>query len=238
MSFFFFFFHNGFFIITMLVEEQLDLLIKKENNKITIAMYRALVDIWETPAHMHHPPLAKNCPSIVLLESSPHPLSNGAECVGDNGAVCYRWIFFSFLTPPMKITAWPSLLLIVKLQSLFFWFLIFFSLAFLENALLVFNFILEFKFMVLFFPIWSLLSWFIIFFLDLFGKSLLVFNFIFQFKFMALFFLIWYSLFWFLIFFYWLFCKKFICFKFHYSIKIYSILLLPIWSSFFFFPCV
>jgi hypothetical protein len=29
----------------MLVEDQLDLLIKKENNKKIIAMYRALVDI-------------------------------------------------------------------------------------------------------------------------------------------------------------------------------------------------
>jgi hypothetical protein len=40
-------------------------------------------------------PLAKTCPSIVLLEASPHPISICAECVGDGGAVCNWWIFFS-----------------------------------------------------------------------------------------------------------------------------------------------
>jgi hypothetical protein len=49
-----------FSIITMLVEEQWDLLIKKENNKIIISMYEALVDTWETPVHMHRLPASKN----------------------------------------------------------------------------------------------------------------------------------------------------------------------------------
>jgi len=31
----------------------------------------------------------------VLLEASPHPISICAECVGDGGAVCNWWIFFS-----------------------------------------------------------------------------------------------------------------------------------------------
>jgi hypothetical protein len=42
---------------------------------------------------MHRLSLAKQCPSIVLLKASPHPISIGAECVGDSGAVYYRWIF-------------------------------------------------------------------------------------------------------------------------------------------------
>jgi len=41
--------------------------------------------------------------------------------------------FFSFLSSSLKSTTWLFLLLVFKLQSLFFWFLIFFSFALLEK---------------------------------------------------------------------------------------------------------
>jgi len=82
---------------------------------------------------------------------------------------------FSFLSLPSKITAWPLLLWVFQLQSLFFLFLIYF-LGFFVKILLVFNFIIQSKFMVLFFL-------FLLFSLLFVIVSFIVFNFIIQTKF-------------------------------------------------------
>jgi hypothetical protein len=84
--------------------------------------------------------------------------------------ICCWWIFFSFFSSsPLKITVWSSLVLIFQLQSLLSWFLIFFG--YFVKVFLVFNFILQIKFMILFLPIWSSLFWFLSFYLGLFCIS-------------------------------------------------------------------
>jgi hypothetical protein len=101
----------------------------------------------------------------VLLEVSPHPFLIGTTHVSDNGMVCHQWgicFFFSFLSSSLKSIIWLFLLLVFKLQSLFFIFFYFFLCPF-RKVLLVFNFIFHSKLKVLFFPIWSLLFWFLFF---------------------------------------------------------------------------
>jgi len=102
----------------------------------------------------------------------------------NGGGVVFLLVEFFFLSSPLKIRVWSSLLVIFKFQFLLFKFLIFF-LCFFRKVLLVFNFILQSKFMVLFFSIWSLLSWF---FSYSFVKVLFVCNFIIQSKFMLYYF--------------------------------------------------
>ena len=70
--------------------------------------------------------------------------------------------FPSFISFLLKITVWPSLLFVFELQSLFFWFWIFFLEPLIE-VLIVFNFILPSQFAIyIFFSIW-LLFFFLIF---------------------------------------------------------------------------
>jgi hypothetical protein len=72
----------------------------------------------------------------VLLEVSSRPFLIGTTHVSDNGMACHLWgifFFFFFLSSSLKSTTWLFLLLVFKLRSLFFWFLIFFSFALLEK---------------------------------------------------------------------------------------------------------
>ena len=72
---------------------------------------------------------------------------NTCQCWWGDLLLVDHSFFSSFLSRPLKMTAWPSLLLIFQLQSLFFLFLIFFSLHFIE-FLFVFNPILESQFVI------------------------------------------------------------------------------------------
>ena len=107
-------------------------------------------------------PTNQKYPSAVSLEISrfSHPV--GTIRVSRGRDSCCWWTFFplSIHSSPMKIIALPFLLLVFKFK--FFLFLIFFLCVFLET-LLIFNFIILSKFMVLFFSIWSSLFWFLIF---------------------------------------------------------------------------
>jgi hypothetical protein len=89
---------------------------------------------------------------------------------------CINFICFQFY---YSISIYQ--ILYSPIWSSFFWFLIFF-LGFFIKVLLVFNFIIQFKLMVLCFLIWSLLFWFLIFFLDSFVKVIILFNFTLQLK--------------------------------------------------------
>jgi len=81
------------------------------------------------------------------------------------------------LSPPPKNTTWPSLLLMVfKLQSLFFWFLIFYIDHFIE-VLFIFNFILQTQFTRYVILQFGSHFFFLIFFLAHFINVLLVFQF-------------------------------------------------------------
>ena len=77
----------------------------------------------------------------------------------NGGPICSSRPFFS-------LSYLKFLLLLFKLQFLFFWFLIFCLDPFVE-VLFIFNFIIQFKLMVLCFSIWFLLFWFLIFSLAL-----------------------------------------------------------------------
>jgi len=118
-------------------------------------------------------------------------------------------LIFLLLPRPLKIITWSSLLLVFQLQSLFFWFIIFFLFLlckFYMFSILSFNLNLP---NIIYFSIWFLFFWFLILFLGSSVKVLLVFNFIFQSKLKVLCFLIWFIFF--LVFFL-VFCKSYYSF--------------------------
>jgi hypothetical protein len=131
-------------------------------------------------------PNIKKCFFTMSLETPSYSLFFSVVRVSGGDPIYQRWTFlflFSFFFLFfLKITIWSFWLLVVQLQSLFFWFLIF-GLNLFVKVLFIFNFIILFQFIkyyiLQFDPISNFLPW-------LFCKSFLGFNFIIQFKLMIL----------------------------------------------------
>jgi hypothetical protein len=141
--------------------------------------------------------------------------------------------FFPSLSfPPSKVTTLPSCCWyfnfspIILISHILSW-------LFCKNFICFqfYHWILIYQ--ILYFPIWSSFSGFLIFYFSLFIKVLLVFNFIIQFKLIVLCFSLLSSLFYFLNFSR-SFCKNYYSFQFHSLITTLFLFLCQFWTPFFF----